>query len=289
MNSSPPNDLTTEWHHAVEYLGATAIPGAALHSGLGGRTLSGPVKAPTGVEAWLRVMSAPRPEGKIWEGPKLAEETLSDDIPRPRLLADHSWSADGVSFRAHLWERLQGHTVSDSPALASPPEVPEDWWVNLRTAVNAVGRATPPAGREVMTQSFVHRITRFIPALEGADLTVGAWRTAHGDLHWANLAAEPLAIIDWEGWGAAPAGYDAAVLLAYSLPVPSIAARIREMFASILLTPIGRLAQLVICAEIIQASERDDLHAHLRPYAEELAAELTSIGDGAVESTADHR
>lgn len=113
-----------------------------------------------------------------------------DDVPRPRLLADHSWSADGAPFKAHLWGRIQGHTVSNSPALTSPPEVPDDWWVNLRTAVNTVGRATPPPGREVMTQSFVHRITRFIPALEGADLTVGAWRTAHGDLHWANLAAE---------------------------------------------------------------------------------------------------
>lgn len=277
MNSSPPipNDLTTEWYHAVEHLGATALSGVALCSGIGERTLSGPVKAPTGGDAWLRVMSSQRPEGKIWDGPTLAEEAFTNDVPRPRLLADHSWSAGGVFFRAHLWERLQGHTVSDSPVLTSPPEIPDDWWKNLRTAVNAVGRVAPPPGREVMTQSFICRITRFIPALEGTDLTVGTWRTAHGDLHWANLTQDPLQIIDWEGWGAAPAGYDAAVLLAYSLPVPSIAARVREVFAPVLRTQSGRLAQLVICAEIIQASERDDVHAHLRPYAEELAAELT--------------
>jgi hypothetical protein len=276
VNSSirNPNDLTAEWLHAVEYLGATVIPNAELCSGVGGRTLSGPVAAPTGAAAWLRVMSAPRPGGKIWEGPALAEEVFSDDVPRPRLLAEHSWSASQESFNAHLWERLQSHTVSDTPDLISPPGVSDEWWKNLRTAVNAVGCAPLPHGREVMTQSFISRITRFIPTLEGTDLTVGTWRTAHGDLHWANITRDPLQIIDWEGFGAAPAGYDAAVLLAYSLPVPSIAARVREVFETDLRTPDGRLAQLVICAEIIQASERDDIHARLRPYAEALAAEL---------------
>lgn len=274
MNSSPPNDLTAQWCHGVESLGATASPDVVLCSGFGGRTLSGPVKSPAGGKAWLRVMSAPRPEGKTWEGPTPADEALPDHVPRPRLLADHSWSADGMFFRAHLWERIQGHIISDSPTLTSPPEVSDDWWPNLRTAVNTVERTTPPPGREVMTQSFVHRIPRFIPALEGTDLTIGEWRTTHGELHWANLIRDPLQIIDWEGWGVAPAGYDAAVLLAYSLPVPSIAARVREVFGPILRTPIGRLAQLVICAEIIQAGERDDIHARLRPYVEELAAEL---------------
>ncbi|WP_431870151.1 hypothetical protein [Nocardiopsis eucommiae] len=46
------------------------------------------------------------------------------------------------------------------------------------------------------------------------------------------------------------------------------------MFGSLLRTETGRLAQLVICAEIIQASERDDIHARLRPYAEGLVTEL---------------
>lgn len=276
MNSSNrnPHDLTAEWHQAVEYLGATAISGVTLRSGIGGRTLSGPVKVPTGGEAWLRVMSSPRPEGKIWEGATLAEEVFSDDVPRPRLLADYTWSADGVYFRAHLWERVRGRMLSDSPALTSPPDVSDDWWRSLRTAADAVGRAPLPPGREVMTQAFINRIPGFLPELEGAALTVGEWRTAHGDLHWANLTRDPLQVLDWEGWGAAPAGYDAAVLLAYSLPVPSVAERVRNEFAAELVTPTGRLAQLVICAEIIQASERDDLHARLRLYAENLVAEL---------------
>jgi len=270
-----PHDLSTEWHRAVEYLGAMVSPGVVLHSGVGGRTLSGPVKAPTEDDAWLRLMSSSRPEGKIWEGPTSAESALPDAVPRPRLLAEHAWSTGGMFYRAHLWERVRGHTVSNTPVLGTPVNVSDSWWVGLHAAMNTVGRVQLPQGRQVVTQSFVNRITRFLPALEGADLTVGEWQTVHGDFHWANLTRDPLQILDWEGWGAAPAGYDAAVLLTYSLPVPSVAARVREVFAEALQAPSGRLAQLVVCAEIIQASERDDLHAHLRPYAEELAAEIT--------------
>lgn len=215
-----PSDRTDQWHKAVTFLGASTPSEVVLCSGLGGRTLSGPVVAPNGVEAWLRVMVASRPEGKLWEGAVLAERSLSEAIPRPNLLAEYSWTSEGV------------------------------------------------------TQAFIHRIPRFIPALEGTDLMVKEWRTAHGDLHWANITKKPLQLFDWEGWGGAPAGYDAAVLLAYSLPAPATASKVREVFEDLLRTETGRLAQLVICAEIIQASERDEIHARLRPYAEALAAEL---------------
>ncbi|QVJ02856.1 phosphotransferase [Nocardiopsis eucommiae] len=276
MNSSIPlpNDLTDQWHQAVTFLGASAPSEVALRSGLGGRTLSGPVVAANGVEAWLRVMAAPRPEGKLWEGAALAERYLSATIPRPDLLADHSWSSDGAAFQAHLWALLRGKELSETPDLSAPADVTDQWWSALHGAVDEVGRTPMPVGREVITQAFIHRMPRFIPALEGADLTVKDWRTAHGDLHWANVTKEPLELIDWEGWGGAPAGYDAAVLLAYSLPAPATASKVRDVFGSLLRTETGRLAQLVICAEIIQASERDDIHARLRPYSEGLVTEL---------------
>src|SRR5262249_18638582 len=43
------------------------------------------------------------------------------------------------------------------------------------------------------------------------------WATAHGDLHFANLCAPNLHLLDWEGWGLAPAGYNAATLHSHSL------------------------------------------------------------------------
>ncbi|MFI5800717.1 hypothetical protein [Streptomyces sp. NPDC051677] len=45
---------------------------------------------------------------------------------------------------------------------------------------------------------------------------VSCWTTAHADVHWANLTS-PLRLLDWEAWGRAPEGFDAATLYAYSL------------------------------------------------------------------------
>ncbi|WP_028649877.1 phosphotransferase [Nocardiopsis sp. CNT312] len=276
MTSSPrlPDDLTDRWHHAAESLKSSAAADVPLCSGLGGRTLSGPVTAADGHPAWLRLIAASRPGGKIWEGAALADTLLDEAIPRPVMLGEHTWQEEGAAFQATLWTRLRGEVLSPTPDLSTPVDVDDRWWKSLRTWVEKVRSTAVPPGREVMTQAYIDRIPRFIPVLEGADLTVPRWESAHGDLHWGNITGDPLEIIDWEGWGAAPAGYDAAVLLAYALPAPATAAKVREVFGDMLNTGPGRLAQLVICAEIIQASERDDLHARLRPYAERLAADV---------------
>lgn len=272
---SLPTDLTGQWLQAAEHLGAAAPAHTPLHCGLGGRTLSGPVLANGGLPAWLRLLAAPQPSGKIWEGAALADAVLPDEIPRPRMLGEHAWQeGEGVAFQATLWTLLRGHVLSPTPDLSAPPLVDDAWWRSLRACVTDMGEAAVPSGREVMTEAYIGRIPRFIPMLEGADLTVHRWEAAHGDLHWANLTRNPLEIIDWEGWGAAPAGYDAAVLLAYALPAPATAAKVREVFGDVLDTEHGRLAQLVICAEIIQASERDDVHARLKPYAQRLARDV---------------
>lgn len=267
-----PTDLTRRWHKAAEHLGATAPAGVSFHSGVGGRTLSGPVTAAGGLPSWLRLMVAHGPEGKIWEGSALADALLSEAVPRPVMLGEHAWQEEQGAFQATLWTRLRGQVLSPTPDLSETAPVDDQWWQNLRASMEEVRTAPVPPGREVMTQAYINRIPRFIPKLAGEDLTVHRWEAAHGDLHWANLTRNPLEVLDWEGWGAAPAGYDAAVLLAYALPAPTTAAKVREVFGDVLNTEHGRLAQLVICAEIIQASERDDVHARLRPHVQQLAS-----------------
>ncbi|MFF3677407.1 hypothetical protein ACFYYS_25935 [Streptomyces sp. NPDC002120] len=66
--------------------------------------------------------------------------------------------------------------------------------------------------------------------------------TGHADLHWANLTGTPLTVMDWERPGRRPAGFDAGLLYAGSLRVPSVVARVRAEFAHILDTPVGRSA-----------------------------------------------
>jgi hypothetical protein len=90
------------------------------------------------------------------------------------------------------------------------------------------------------------------------DTKAPAWITAHGDLHWANLTGPTLTLLDWKGWGAAPAGYDAALLHSYSLLVPDIAAEIRRRLGRVLDTPTGRFAELVVITELLQTTARGD-------------------------------
>ncbi|WP_028649024.1 phosphotransferase [Nocardiopsis sp. CNT312] len=272
---SPTPDLHQAWHHAAAFLNLTAPVTVAWHHGVGGRTLSGPAATAEGAPVWLRVMSAPQPGGKVWEGPALADALLGGAVPRPRLLAEHTWGT-GPVFQALLWERLPGTAVSQTPDLAGPVENDTRWWHDLRRALAAL-RATPvPEGRQVFSQAFVHRIPRYIPEIADAevDLNVRTWTAAHGDLHWANLTRDPLMLLDWEGWGLAPLGYDAAVLHAYALPEPETAAEVRSPFADLLESDEGRLAHLIICAEIVQAAERDPLHARLAPHARSFALRL---------------
>ena len=104
------------------------------------------------------------------------------------------------------------------------------------------------------------------------------WTTAHGDMHWANLTAPSLTILDWEGWGRAPAGTDAATLHAYSLLVPEIAAEVHRTFADILDTRDGLLAGLLATVRLQRRIGHGDDPILARPLqrrARELASRLS--------------
>ena len=86
------------------------------------------------------------------------------------------------------------------------------------------------------------------------DLADQPWTTAHGDLHYANLCAPQLHMLDWEGWGLAPAGYDAAMLHSRSLLAPAAAGRVHAEFGDLLNTAHGRFAELAVITELLDAA-----------------------------------
>ena len=134
-------------------------------------------------------------------------------------------------------------------------ELDDVWWTRLSTALDGV--ASVPTCRVAVRQEYLDRA---MPHYLGVplDTTPPAWRTAHGDLHWANLTGPRLTVLDWEGWGLAPAGYDAALLHAYSLLVPETAAEVRHRLGHVLGTPAGRFAELVVITELLQSVDRGD-------------------------------
>lgn len=276
MTSSPdhlPEDLLNAWRYAVMQL--WLVPeGDPTHIGLGGRSLSGPCLDSDKRPVWLRVAALSKAGRKAFEGVHLADALLPATVPRPALVSEYAWGSD-PGFIAHVWERMRGSVISTTPDLAGPVGLSPQWWADLRAALDTVHTVSLPPRRQVLTQAYVGRIARFIPevAEAGVDLTVKKWEASHGDLHWANLG-DPLEFLDWEGWGWAPVGYDAATLLTYALPQGEAATEVRTSFADVLASEEGRLAQLVSAAEVIQAAERDELHARLAPYARKSARDL---------------
>ena len=118
--------------------------------------------------------------------------------------------------------------------------------------------AAIPTRRLTIHQAFLdYAMPRFL----GTPITSQApcpWTTAHGDFHFANLCAPTLRLLDFEGWGQAPAGYDAATLHSYSLLVPAIAVRVRRELAHILNTPGGRFAELAVITELLHTAARGE-------------------------------
>ncbi|MFF8632278.1 hypothetical protein [Streptomyces werraensis] len=58
-------------------------------------------------------------------------------------------------------------------------------------------------------------------------------------------------LLDWEGWGMAQEGFDAATLYAYVLLQPDTAGRARTAFP-VLGSPAGLAAEATVCAQLLQ-------------------------------------
>ncbi|MFJ8807644.1 phosphotransferase [Streptomyces sp. NPDC102490] len=274
---------------ACGLLGAT--PGSRLSCGerqeawgWRGRTLGRPVTGPYGA-GWLRVVQSPLDKaiGRLWTGPEDAERLVPRQVPRPGLRLVRQWVEGGNAYKAELYDHAVGETISPTPALVTAdPPLAAPWWSDLRTALASL--STVHTDRTAVRQAYLDRaMPHYLAFLDGPVPTApSSWSTAHGDLHWANLTGPELGILDWEGWGTAPAGYDAALLHAYSIGMPETAERVRRELSAVLDSEDGRFAELAVITELLQSAERGDnveLVPALRQRAEEVWHRM--IADGA--------
>ncbi|WP_337192460.1 hypothetical protein [Streptomyces sp. YIM 132580] len=237
--------------------------------GFKGRTLSRRADQ----DRWLRVVSAPldRPLGITWDGTVRADTLLPRSVPRPRVHDLLEWTGPAHRYRAELSEYLARPALqSGGPVLNQDLDLPASWWADLRAALTAT--ATVPTSRRAVRQQWIDR--HFDRLLGIPPIQVTSWTTGHGDLHVGNLLPPPLVIVDWEGWGRMPTGFDIGLFHAYSLPAPATAARIRAVFLDVLQTEEGRDGELVALAQLLQVSERGG-HPGLTPYLVRRVEQLT--------------
>ncbi|MGK5627160.1 phosphotransferase [Streptomyces sp. URMC 123] len=225
-----------------------------------GRTLGQRADHPVHGPCWLRLLSVPgqKAGGKLWEGTERAAAAFSA-VRKPALHGLYDWATGPYAYRAELTAYVDEPVLSSEPVLRRELDLSDGWFATIRTSLTAI--AATATDRTAVRQEW---ISRAVPAYTGRPAPrITQWTCAHGDFHAANLT-RGATVLDWEGWGLAPRGYDAATLYAYAQLAPRTAARVRRELAPLLEGEDGRAALLVVCAELLQSASRGD-HPDLVP------------------------
>jgi hypothetical protein len=223
-----------------------------------------------GQRCWVRVVSD-YPQwavGDTWNGNVDGEELTG--VAKPAMLGVTDWEDGGRQQRAELMTRCPGDAVSRTDVLRHEVDLDDQWWVDLRRNLLRLSRTSTT--RTNTTQDV---ISRRVQSTLGVDLTIVSWETVHGDLHWANLLAPRLHILDWELWGQGPAGTDVASLYCHSLSVPATLNRVHEAFEDVLESDDGRSARLAVISRMlrrVQGGDYPDMEQPLRQHAARIVA-----------------
>ncbi|WP_200825682.1 hypothetical protein [Kibdelosporangium aridum] len=230
-------------------------------------------------DTWVRieVRALDRIDGQGWNGVECAE--VLESVSKPAWHQGIAWidRNAGLAWRADETELVLDPPIKPGGILATHPKLSAEWWRIFNASLDALvahhttRRATP--GMRPLTQD---RVTAAIhQVFPDVETTVDEWATAHGDFAWANLTAPNCVILDWEDWGRAPRGYDAATLWSESFAVPGLAERIYMERRDDLDSHTGRLMRLYRCAVLIAAGDRSGaLLEPAKAHAAQLVSEL---------------
>ncbi|MGH3621287.1 MAG: aminoglycoside phosphotransferase, partial [Sciscionella sp.] len=219
--------LASQLVTAAEHVGGTL--GGRHVFGWHDRTVGASVDTPDGPH-WLRVVSEHNlwSGGDSWTGNSDASGTSFASVPKPALLDVRDWSVGEQRVRAELMTYVPDEAIADDMILRSPVELTPAWWAALHSGLSAVA-AVRDTKRVIIGDDMLrhHLLAAF--GLD-IDLDMLDWSCAHGDLHWGNLTAPTLWMLDWEHWGWAPRGYDAAVLYCASILLPDLVSQVHQQF-----------------------------------------------------------
>ncbi|MDT0308461.1 hypothetical protein RM780_16040 [Streptomyces sp. DSM 44917] len=237
--------------------------------------------ARSGRGTWVRVerRGVERIGGQGWNGVECA--AVLEGIAKPEWYAGLAWREDdgAAMWRADETELVAAPPVRPGGRLTEDPGLGEAWWGTLNRSLDALAgartnRVATPDTVPVTRESVAGAIRTAFPEA-GIDLVLEEWTPAHADLNWANLTAPECWLLDWEDWGMAPRGLDAAKLWGSSLAVPGLAQRVLRERRADLESRSGKLMALFFCAKVLPyADPRDPLAGPARREADRLLAEL---------------
>jgi hypothetical protein len=252
---------------AAQRLGV-AVTGESMVSA-SQRSIAAPARRGGGA-LWLRVspLDVECMDEQVWTG-NLAANDLTG-VRKPRVLERVTWAEqDPVPFTAaaELMTFVPDRPVSAQRELLEPFDPEPRWWTDLNASL--VRLAAQPDGRPHDWHHTAERYGTLLTAFFGERAPRGgvpSWSTEHLDLHWNNITAPTMWIIDWEQWGTAVTGYGAAMLYCTSLRIPTVTKHLQESLGGILDSPAGRYALLVVTAEMLtQATMYSEMEGLVLP------------------------
>lgn len=226
---------------------------------------------------WVRIEARPWSKLAGQGGGVECAACLPTTVAKPEWYQGLSWQ---VRERGLLWRADETELVTASPikpggVLCTDPGLTEAWWATMSSSLGALAahstiRVATPHTVPICQQWVTITIEKVFASR--VETTVTEWAVAHADLAWANVTAPECWLLDWEDWGMAPRGWDAATLWGNSLAVPALAARVQREYQADLGSRSGLLSQLFFCAEIIAAGDR-----YAGPLAEPAQREATRL------------
>lgn len=226
-------------------------------------------------DTWVRIEQ--RPVSRFIERGNNGLEcsAILRGVARPEWHQSVSWidRADDRMWRADETDYISDRHVITWGVLRSEPDVSDKWWTVLNASLDAL--ASYPTSRIAVHQSCVSETIK--RAFPDVDTSIDEWVTAHGDLYWQNLTTPECWILDWEDWGMAPRGFDAACLWHDSLLVPSLAERVYQERRVDLDSRSGLLCRLMCCTYTITApvGYADEFVEPAKMYAQRIVDQLT--------------
>lgn len=209
-------------------------------------------------DTWVRIemRRAEKMAGQGFNGPEAAG--VLTGIAKPAWRASVAWAEPetGLMWRADETDLVTAAPIKPGGILTADPQLPGIWWDTLNASLDAL------AGAETTRVATLHtvpitqtRVDDEIRAVFGADVdtTIEQWMPAHADFAWANLTSPQCWILDWEDWGLAPRGLDAAMLWAASLAVTGLAEQVYELRRADLDSHDGQVMMLFFAAGIVGA------------------------------------
>lgn len=235
----------------------------------------------TGRGTWVRIerrgFERIGPQG--WNGTEAA--AVLQGVAMPEWYQGLAWRAPGepVMWRADELELVPSPSVGKGALVLEDPGLPDAWWEALNASLDALAsqqtpRIATPDTVTITQEQVTQTLGEVFPGV--ANTWIERWTPAHADLTWANVMGPEFSLIDWEDWGMAPRGLDAATLWGNALAVPGLADRVHKERRADLESRDGKLMSLFFLSKIVgpYAYDEDPLLAPARKEVERLVAEL---------------